>query len=157
MIQLASKLTISSVNENESWTVNSLTVKGDKIGTNILYYGESERNLFVRASEHLGMTPLTGKRVRNPKKSAVFDHILLSGSSLFISSGSSLFTPSRSSLFISSGSSLFISSRSSLFISSGSSLFISTESSLFRPSGCSLFTSSRSSLFTSSGSSLFTS
>ena len=25
------------------------------------------------------MTPLTGKRVRNPKKSAVFDHILLNG------------------------------------------------------------------------------
>ena len=25
------------------------------------------------------MTPLTGKRVRNPKKSAIFDHILLNG------------------------------------------------------------------------------
>ena len=33
MIQLASKLTTSSANENESWTENSLTVKGDKIGT----------------------------------------------------------------------------------------------------------------------------
>ena len=33
MIQLASKLTTSSANENESWIVNSLTVKGDKIGT----------------------------------------------------------------------------------------------------------------------------
>ena len=33
MIQLASKITTSSANENESWTVNSLTVKGDKIGT----------------------------------------------------------------------------------------------------------------------------
>ena len=33
MIQLASKLATSSANENESWTVNSLTVKGDKIGT----------------------------------------------------------------------------------------------------------------------------
>ena len=32
-IQLASTLTTSSANENESWTVNSLTVKGDKIGT----------------------------------------------------------------------------------------------------------------------------
>ena len=28
MIQLASKLTTSSANEKESWTVNSLTVKG---------------------------------------------------------------------------------------------------------------------------------
>ena len=33
MIQLASKLATSSTNENEWWTVNSLTVKGDKIGT----------------------------------------------------------------------------------------------------------------------------
>ena len=33
MIQLASKLTTSSANENESWTINSLTVKGNKIGT----------------------------------------------------------------------------------------------------------------------------
>ena len=33
MIPLASKLTTSSANENEPWTVNSLTVKGDKIGT----------------------------------------------------------------------------------------------------------------------------
>ena len=41
------------------------------------YYGESERHFFVRASEHLGMTPLTGKRVKNSKKSAIFDHTLL--------------------------------------------------------------------------------
>ena len=33
LIQLASKLATSSANENESWTVNSLAVKGDKIGT----------------------------------------------------------------------------------------------------------------------------
>ena len=46
---------------------------------NTTYYGESERHFFVRASEHLGMTPLTGKRVKNPKKSAVLDHILLKG------------------------------------------------------------------------------
>ena len=44
---------------------------------NATYYGESERHFFVRASEHLGMTPITGKRVMNPKKSAIFDHILL--------------------------------------------------------------------------------
>ena len=32
-IKLTSKLTTSSANGSESWTVNSLTVKGDKIGT----------------------------------------------------------------------------------------------------------------------------
>ena len=31
--QLASKLASSFANENESWTVNSLTVRGDKNGT----------------------------------------------------------------------------------------------------------------------------
>ena len=33
MMQLASNLATSSADENESWTVNSLAVKGDKIGT----------------------------------------------------------------------------------------------------------------------------
>ena len=44
---------------------------------NTTYCGESERNFFVRASEHLGMTHLSGKRVKNLKKSAIFDQILL--------------------------------------------------------------------------------
>ena len=43
---------------------------------NAAYYGQSERQFFVRASEHLGMTHLTGK---NLKMSAIFDHILLKG------------------------------------------------------------------------------
>ena len=47
--------------------------------SNATYYGESERHFFVRASKHLGITPLTGKRVRKPRKSAIFDHILLNG------------------------------------------------------------------------------
>ena len=42
---------------------------------NATYYG---RNL-LRASEHLGITPLTGKFVKTPKKSAIFDHMLLDG------------------------------------------------------------------------------
>ena len=46
---------------------------------NATYYGESERHFFVRASEHLTMTPLTGKQVKNLKKSSIFDHILLKG------------------------------------------------------------------------------
>ena len=29
--------------------------------------------------EHLGITPLTQKRVQNPKKPAIMDHILLEG------------------------------------------------------------------------------
>ena len=46
---------------------------------NATYYGQSERHFFFRASEHLGMTPLTGKRAKKPKKSAISDHILLNG------------------------------------------------------------------------------
>ena len=46
---------------------------------NATYYGKSERHFFVTASEHLGMTPFTGKRVKNSKKSAIFDHTLLNG------------------------------------------------------------------------------
>ena len=46
---------------------------------NATYYGESERYFFVRAPEHLGMTPLTRKQVKSPKQSAIFDQILLNG------------------------------------------------------------------------------
>ena len=41
------------------------------------YYGQTERHFFVRASEHLVITPVTGKFVKTPKKSAIFDHTLL--------------------------------------------------------------------------------
>ena len=44
---------------------------------NASYYGETERQLFVRASEHLGITPLTKKRVKNSQKFTIIDHILL--------------------------------------------------------------------------------
>ena len=37
------------------------------------------RHLFVRASEHLGITSLTQRQVKNPKRSAIMDHILLEG------------------------------------------------------------------------------
>ena len=46
---------------------------------NATYYDETERQRFVRASEHLGITPLTQKRVKNPQKSVIMDHILLEG------------------------------------------------------------------------------
>ena len=44
---------------------------------NATYYGQTQRHIFVRASEHLGITALTGKFVKTPKKSAIFDHMLL--------------------------------------------------------------------------------
>ena len=46
---------------------------------NATYYGQTQRHFFVRASEHLGITPLTSKFVKRPKKSAIFDHMLLDG------------------------------------------------------------------------------
>ena len=36
-------------------------------------------HFFVRASEYLGITPLTGKLLKTLKKSAMFDHMLLDG------------------------------------------------------------------------------
>ena len=44
---------------------------------NTTYFGETARHLFVRASEYLGITPLTRKRVKSPQKSPIMDHILL--------------------------------------------------------------------------------
>ena len=44
---------------------------------NATYHGQTQRHFLVRASEHLGITPLTGKFVKTPKKSAIFDHMLL--------------------------------------------------------------------------------
>ena len=46
---------------------------------NATYYGENQRQLFVRAFEGLGVAPLTGKFVKTPKKSAIFHHMLLDG------------------------------------------------------------------------------
>ena len=46
---------------------------------NATYYGDLERHFFIRASEHPGITPLTGKQVKNPKKLAIIDLILLKG------------------------------------------------------------------------------
>ena len=41
---------------------------------NVTYYGQTQRHFFARAYELLAITPLTGKFVKTPKKSAVFDH-----------------------------------------------------------------------------------
>ena len=42
---------------------------------NDIYYGKTKHHFKVRACEHLGITELTGKKVRSPEESAVFDHI----------------------------------------------------------------------------------
>ena len=39
----------------------------------------SKRHFFVRASEHLRITPLTGEFLKTSKKSSIFDHMLLDG------------------------------------------------------------------------------
>ena len=35
---------------------------------NDIYYGKTKRHFKVRACEHLGITPLTGKKVKKPKR-----------------------------------------------------------------------------------------
>ena len=40
------------------------------------YYGESIRHLDIRSGEHIGVSPLTGKKVKPIKNSAVRDHLL---------------------------------------------------------------------------------
>ena len=40
------------------------------------YYGESIRHLDVRSGEHIGVSPLTGKKVKPVNNSAVRDHLL---------------------------------------------------------------------------------
>ena len=40
-----------------------------------LYYGETDRHLKVRSGEHTGISPLTSKRIKPAKDSAVHDHL----------------------------------------------------------------------------------
>ena len=40
------------------------------------YYGESIRHLDIRSGEHIGVSPLTGKKVKPSNDSAIFDHLL---------------------------------------------------------------------------------
>ena len=46
---------------------------------NATYYDQAQRNFLVTVSGGLVITPLTGKFVKRPKKSAIFDHMLLDG------------------------------------------------------------------------------
>ena len=43
---------------------------------NYIYYGKTKYHFKVRDGEHLGIPPLTRKKVKSPKDSAVFDHIV---------------------------------------------------------------------------------
>ena len=47
--------------------------------SNEIYYGKTKGHFKVRAFEHLGITPLNGKKVNSPKDRAVFDHIFHTG------------------------------------------------------------------------------
>ena len=43
---------------------------------NVTYYGKTSRHFFTRAAEHVGISNLIEKRVKNMKESAVSDHRL---------------------------------------------------------------------------------
>ena len=43
---------------------------------NSSYYGETDRNLKLRAGENIGLSPLTFKKCKPAKESAVRDHLL---------------------------------------------------------------------------------
>ena len=42
----------------------------------VTYYGKTYRYFFTRASEHIGISNLTGKRLKSVKQSTVSDHLL---------------------------------------------------------------------------------
>ena len=43
---------------------------------NSTYYGETDRHLKVRSGEHIGISPLTFKKTKPSKESAIHDHLL---------------------------------------------------------------------------------
>ena len=40
------------------------------------YHGENIRHLDIRSGEHIGVSPLTGKKVKPSNNSAICDHLL---------------------------------------------------------------------------------
>ena len=54
---------------------SNLVYKFQRNICNDIYYGKTKHHFKVRAYEHLGTMSLTGKKVKIPKESAVFDHI----------------------------------------------------------------------------------
>ena len=43
---------------------------------NVTYYGKTFRHFYTKAVEHMGISNLTGKRLKNVKQSAISDHLL---------------------------------------------------------------------------------
>ena len=43
---------------------------------NAIYYGKTKRHFYVRAAEHMGISHLRNKRLKNVKQSAISDHVL---------------------------------------------------------------------------------
>ena len=43
---------------------------------NAIYYGKTKRHFYVRAAEHMRVSHLTNKRLKNVKQSAISDHVL---------------------------------------------------------------------------------
>ena len=43
---------------------------------NSTYYGETDRHFKVRSGEHIGISPLTFKKTKPSKESAIRDHLL---------------------------------------------------------------------------------
>ena len=42
----------------------------------VTYYGKTFRHFYTTAAEHMGISNLTGKRLKNVKQSAISDHLL---------------------------------------------------------------------------------
>ena len=42
----------------------------------VTYYGKTFRYFYTRIAEHMGISNLTGKRLKNVKQSAISDHLL---------------------------------------------------------------------------------
>ena len=49
---------------------------------NVTYYGKTHRHIFTRAVQQMGISNLTGKRLKSVKQSAVSDHQLECNSSI---------------------------------------------------------------------------
>ena len=43
---------------------------------NVTYYGKTFRHFYTRAAEHMGISNLTGRRLKNVMQSAISDHLL---------------------------------------------------------------------------------
>ena len=49
---------------------------------NTIYYRKTKRHFYFRAAEHMGISHLTNKRLKNVKQSAISDHLLTCDSNI---------------------------------------------------------------------------